>query len=70
MKQLRITVAGQTFDVTVETVGGSAPTAAPAPVAPALVAVVARPDEELPPLLQPRPPVPEPPSPARWQERW
>ena len=25
MKQLRITVAGQTFDVTVETVGGSAP---------------------------------------------
>ena len=34
MKQLRITVAGQTFDVTVETVGGSAPVAAaPAPVA-------------------------------------
>ena len=39
MKQLRITVAGQTFDVTVETVGGSlnaapapAPVAAPAPV--------------------------------------
>ena len=34
MKQLRITVAGQTFDVTVETVGGTAPVAmAPAPVA-------------------------------------
>ncbi|MDO4750749.1 MAG: acetyl-CoA carboxylase biotin carboxyl carrier protein subunit [Akkermansia sp.] len=40
MKQLRITVAGQTFDVTVETVGGSlsaapapAPVAAPAPAA-------------------------------------
>ena len=36
MKQLRITVAGQTFDVTVETVGGCAPVAgapAPAPVA-------------------------------------
>ena len=34
MKQLRITVAGQTFDVTVETVGGSlaaAPAPAPAP---------------------------------------
>ena len=38
MKQLRITVAGQTFDVTVETLGGSAPVAAPAPVAPAPVA--------------------------------
>ena len=40
MKQLRITVAGQTFDVTVETVGGSAPlAAAPAPaVVPAPVA--------------------------------
>ena len=47
MKQLRITVAGQTFDVTVETVGGNlnaapapAPVAAPAPVvaAPAPVA--------------------------------
>ena len=34
MKQLRITVAGQTFDVTVETLGGSnAPAPAPAPVA-------------------------------------
>ena len=40
MKQLRITVAGQIYDVTVETVGGSAqaavapsPVAAPAPVA-------------------------------------
>ena len=34
MKQLRITVAGQTFDVTVETIGGTAPeAAAPAPVA-------------------------------------
>ena len=34
MKQLRITVAGQTFDVTVETVNGSAPVAAaPAPAA-------------------------------------
>ena len=34
MKQLRITVAGQTFDVTVETVGGTAPVAlAPAPAA-------------------------------------
>ncbi len=31
MKQLRITVAGQTFDVTVETVGGTTPAAAPAP---------------------------------------
>lgn len=42
MKQLRITVAGQTFDVTVETIGGTAPVAAapaaPAPVAPAPVA--------------------------------
>ena len=46
MKQLRITVAGQTFDVTVETVGGSAPVAAaPAPVAAPVVAapVVAAP---------------------------
>ncbi|MBR5886761.1 MAG: biotin/lipoyl-binding protein [Akkermansia sp.] len=44
MKQLRITVAGQTFDVTVETLGGSnaAPVAAPAPVAvPAPVTVAA-----------------------------
>ena len=39
MKQLRITVAGQTFDVTVETVGGTAPVAlAPAPVAAPVVA--------------------------------
>ena len=41
MKQLRITVAGQTFDVTVETVGGCAPVAcapAPAPVAAPVVA--------------------------------
>ena len=40
MKQLRITVAGQTFDVPVETVGRSAPlAAAPAPaVVPAPVA--------------------------------
>lgn len=52
MKQLRITVNGQTFDVTVETLGGSnaapapAPVAAPAPVvrpvaAPAPVAATA-----------------------------
>lgn len=43
MKQLRITVAGQTFDVTVETVGGSAPLmAAPVPaVVPTPVAVSA-----------------------------
>ena len=33
MKQLRITVAGQTFDVTVETLGGSNAAPAPAPVA-------------------------------------
>ena len=33
MKQLRITVAGQTFDVTVETLGGSTAAPAPAPVA-------------------------------------
>lgn len=39
MKQLRITVAGQTFDVTVETVGGSLNAApAPAPVAAPVVA--------------------------------
>ncbi len=53
MKQLRITVAGQTFDVTVETLGGSnapastpAPVAAPAPTpvaAPAPVAATAAP---------------------------
>ena len=48
MKQLRITVAGQTFDVTVETVNGTAPVAAapaPAPVAAPVVAapVVAAP---------------------------
>lgn len=43
MKQLRITVAGQTFDVTVETMGGSAPVGAPAPIAPAPVAPVAAP---------------------------
>ncbi len=36
MKQLRITVNGQTFDVTVETLGGS--NAAPAPVARPVVA--------------------------------
>lgn len=33
MKQLRITVNGQTFDVTVETLGGSNAAPAPAPVA-------------------------------------
>ena len=33
MKQLRITVAGQTFDVTVETLGGSNAAPAPAPAA-------------------------------------
>ncbi len=48
MKQLRITVAGQTFDVTVETVGGTAPVAlAPAPVAaPVVAAPVAAPAPE------------------------
>ncbi len=46
MKQLRITVAGQTFDVTVETVGSScsAPqAAAPAPVKPVASAPVSAP---------------------------
>lgn len=42
MKQLRITVAGQTFDVTVETVGGTMPVGAPAP-APVAMPVVAAP---------------------------
>jgi len=42
MKQLRITVAGQTFDVTVETIGGNSPAAAPACAAP-LAAVAAAP---------------------------
>lgn len=42
MKQLRITVAGQTFDVTVETVNGSAPVAAaPAPASVAAPVVAA-----------------------------
>lgn len=55
MKQLRITVAGQTFDVTVETLGGSA--AAPAPVpAPA---PVARPVSAPAPVATPAP-VPSP----------
>lgn len=40
-KQLRITVAGQVFDVTVETLGGGMPNVVPAPVAfPAAVAPV------------------------------
>lgn len=43
MKQLRITVAGQTFDVTVETVGGTTPAAAPAPMPVAAPAPVAAP---------------------------
>ncbi len=48
MKQLRITVAGQTFDVTVETLGSTpsaAPAAAPAPIPAPVVAapVVAAP---------------------------
>lgn len=43
MKQLRITVAGQTFDVTVETLGGSSAAPAPAPVAAPLPAPVAAP---------------------------
>lgn len=41
MKQLRITVAGQTFDVTVETIGGNSPAIAPACAAPAAVAAPA-----------------------------
>ena len=61
MKQLRITVAGQTFDVTVETVGGCAPVVgapAPAPVAAPVAAPAAAP-------AQPRgtpgcPPTPRP----------
>ena len=74
MKQLRITVAGQTFDVTVETVGGCAPVAgapAPAPVAAPVVAPapVAAPLPWLL-LLLPLLPVPAPPSPARWLPRW
>ena len=68
MKQLRITVAGQTFDVTVETVGGSAPVAAaPAPVAAPVVAapVVAAPAPVAAPALAAAPagsgtPIPSP----------
>ncbi len=41
-KQLRITVSGQTFDVTVETLGAAPiPTGAPVPVAPVAVAAPA-----------------------------
>ena len=54
MKQLRITVAGQTFDVTVETLGDT-PAAAPAP---APVAPPPAPLAPAPPAAAPPPPPP------------
>ncbi len=53
MKQLRITVAGQTFDVTVETLGGSNAAPAPAPVA--MPAPVAAPVTVAAPVAAPAP---------------
>ncbi len=67
MKQLRITVAGQTFDVTVETLGGSnavapapAPVAAPAPVPVAAPAPAAAPTPASTPAAVGGTPIPSP----------